>query len=67
MVKVSNNNGIWTDDYVSVKIIIKPPIWNQTWFYIVAVLLIFFIIRLFVFLRERKLTTDKELLEIKTN
>jgi signal transduction histidine kinase/ligand-binding sensor domain-containing protein/CheY-like chemotaxis protein len=63
MVKVSNNNGIWTDDYVSVKIIIKPPIWNQTWFYIVAVLLVFFIIRLFVFLRERKLTTDKELLE----
>jgi signal transduction histidine kinase/ligand-binding sensor domain-containing protein/CheY-like chemotaxis protein len=63
MVKVSNNNGVWTDDYVSVKIIIKPPIWKQTWFYIVAVLLILFTIRLFIFLRERKLKKDKEILE----
>lgn len=63
MVKVSNNNGVWTDDYVSVKIIIKPPIWKQTWFYIVAVLLVLFVIRLLIFLRERKLKRDKELLE----
>jgi two-component system sensor histidine kinase ChiS len=63
MVKVSNNNGVWTDDYVAVKIIIKPPIWKQTWFYIVAVLLILFVIRLLIFLRERKLKRDKELLE----
>jgi signal transduction histidine kinase/ligand-binding sensor domain-containing protein/CheY-like chemotaxis protein len=63
MVKVSNNNGVWTDDYVSVKIIIKPPIWKQTWFYVVAGLLILFVIRLLIFLRERKLKNDKELLE----
>jgi two-component system sensor histidine kinase ChiS len=63
MVKVSNNNGVWTDDYVSVKIVIKPPIWKQTWFYVVAVLLILFVIRLLIFLRERKLKLDKELLE----
>lgn len=63
MVKVSNNNGVWTDDYVSVKIIIKPPIWKQTWFYVVSALLVLFVIRLLIFLRERKLKNDKDLLE----
>jgi signal transduction histidine kinase/ligand-binding sensor domain-containing protein/CheY-like chemotaxis protein len=62
-VKVSNNNGVWTDDDISVKIIIKPPVWQQTWFYIVAGLAILLLIRLLIFLRERKLKLDKELLE----
>ncbi len=63
MVKASNNNGAWTDDYVSIRIVIKPPIWKQTWFYIISILLVLFVIRLLIFLRERKLKHDKELLE----
>jgi signal transduction histidine kinase/ligand-binding sensor domain-containing protein/CheY-like chemotaxis protein len=62
-VKVSNNNGVWTDNDVSVKIIIMPPIWQQTWFYVVVVLSVLLLIRLLIFLRERKLKLDKELLE----
>ena len=63
MVKASNNNGAWTDDYVSIRIVIKPPIWKQNWFYIISILLVLFVIRLLIFLRERKLKHDKELLE----
>ncbi len=63
MVKASNNNGAWTDDYVSIRIVIKPPIWKQNWFYLISILLVLFVIRLLIFLRERKLKHDKELLE----
>lgn len=33
-VKGSNNDGVWNDKGVSVKIIIKPPFWKTLWFII---------------------------------
>ena len=63
LVKSSNNNGVWSNEYKSIHITISPPFWKQTWFYIIAFLVGFLIIRVLIFLRERKLTNDKESLE----
>ncbi len=62
-VKVTNSNGVWADDYVYVRLVIKPPFWKQTWFYVISTLLVILLIRGIIFLRERKLTKDKEHLE----
>jgi serine phosphatase RsbU (regulator of sigma subunit)/ligand-binding sensor domain-containing protein len=32
-VKAANNNGVWNEEGVSLKIIIKPPWWKTTWAY----------------------------------
>ena len=41
--KVANSDGVWSD-VKTLKIIITPPIWQTTWFYIVVGLLIVLII-----------------------
>ncbi len=41
-VKASNNDGIWNQKGVFLKIFIKPPFWRSTWFYILVASLIFF-------------------------
>jgi ligand-binding sensor domain-containing protein len=33
----SNNDGIWNNEGISVKLIIKPPYWKTTWFRIVSI------------------------------
>ncbi|MEJ2627306.1 MAG: two-component regulator propeller domain-containing protein, partial [bacterium] len=38
-VKGSNNDGIWNDEGISVKITIVPPIWKTTWAYLMYVLI----------------------------
>lgn len=62
-VKVSNNNGMWDDQYTSVRIVIKPPFWKEKWFYGASVLIAFVLIWLIIFFRERKLKRDKLVLE----
>ena len=37
-VKGSNNDGIWNEEGVSLKIIITPPFWQTWWFQVLAVL-----------------------------
>lgn len=39
-VRGSNNDGIWNDDYVSIRIIILHPFWQTWWFITLAVLMI---------------------------
>jgi len=62
-VKASNNDGIWNEEGVSLKIIITPPFWKTWWFYTLEVLFIIFLIYLFIKFRERKLKKDNEKLE----
>jgi len=59
----SNNDGIWNEKGISLKIIITPPFWKTWWFYSLEVLLAVFLIYLFVKFRERKLKKDNEKLE----
>jgi signal transduction histidine kinase/CheY-like chemotaxis protein/ligand-binding sensor domain-containing protein len=39
-VKASNNDGLWNEEGVTIKITITPPIWQTWWFRISSVLLI---------------------------
>lgn len=38
-VKASNNDGIWNEEGVSLALIIQPPFWQTTWFYLLTILL----------------------------
>lgn len=39
-VKASNNDGIWNEAGTSLTLIITPPFWQTTWFYLLSALLI---------------------------
>jgi ligand-binding sensor domain-containing protein/class 3 adenylate cyclase/predicted metal-dependent HD superfamily phosphohydrolase len=64
-VKVSNNDGIWSDDIAQIKVIVEPPFWRTIWFilifYIITPLLLIYAI---VRYRINQVKRQKELLEI---
>jgi len=62
--KAANSDGVWSNIKTLV-IIIKPPIWKTTWFYITASLLIILLIILFIKLREKQHIKEKKILEQK--
>lgn len=39
-VRSSNNSGVWSDEYRSVKIVIVPPFWDRLWFILLVVVFI---------------------------
>lgn len=39
-VKASNNDGVWNEEGTSLALIITPPFWQTTWFYLLAGLFI---------------------------
>ena len=62
-VKSSNNDGIWNEKGVSLRIIILPPWWKTLWFRLIMISTIIFIL-IFTFLsRVRHLKNQKMLLE----
>jgi ligand-binding sensor domain-containing protein/serine phosphatase RsbU (regulator of sigma subunit) len=65
MVRASNNNGIWCKNPASVKIIITPPFWRTTWFYMLCLILMTLIIYSYIKWRERTLQQEKTILENK--
>jgi signal transduction histidine kinase/ligand-binding sensor domain-containing protein/CheY-like chemotaxis protein len=62
-VRVANGNGVWNYDGKSIDIIIIPPFWKKSWFYLVVILSIIAVIYAVIFLREKKLQHDKKILE----
>jgi signal transduction histidine kinase/ligand-binding sensor domain-containing protein len=62
-VKASNNDGIWNESGVSLKIIVSPPWWKTIWFTISSITAGILGISLFVILRLQKLKNQKSLLE----
>ncbi len=39
-VKAANNDGVWNEEGTSLALIITPPFWQTTWFYLLAVIFI---------------------------
>lgn len=39
-VKASNNDGVWNEEGTSLALIITPPFWQTTWFYLLSVLFV---------------------------
>ncbi len=64
-VKASNNNGVWNEEGASIRIIITPPFWHTTTFYIICILFLIMVIFAYIKWRERKLTVEKNNLEEK--
>ncbi|MCP4153027.1 MAG: hypothetical protein GY757_35170 [bacterium] len=54
-VKGSNNDGLWNEEGASLKITITPPFWQLLWFKILALLLFFLTIFLFVTIKVRRI------------
>jgi ligand-binding sensor domain-containing protein/signal transduction histidine kinase len=64
-VKGSNNDGVWNNKEISIRIIVLPPWWKSIYAYIFYLVLITLSIVVFVKMRERKLMHDKKNLEQK--
>lgn len=39
-VKASNNDGVWNEEGTSLRLIITPPFWQTSWFYLFSILFI---------------------------
>ena len=62
-VKGSNNDGVWNEKGISIRIIILPPWWKTLWFKVTIISAISFLI-VYIFLsRVRRLKNQKSLLE----
>ena len=63
-VKASNNDGVWNDEGVSLKIIILPPLWKTWWFKTSLIILIgvalwgFYLNRIRTFRYRQKMLED---------
>ena len=64
-VKGSNNDGVWNDKEISIRIVILPPWWRSIYAYFAYIVLIILAIVGYVKVRERKLQHDKKILEQK--
>ncbi len=62
-VKGSNNDGVWNEEGTFINIIIRPPFWKTTLAYIFYVVLFIMLLRGYIYLRTRKLRTEKIVLE----
>jgi signal transduction histidine kinase/ligand-binding sensor domain-containing protein len=54
-VRASNNDGIWNEQGVSVRVIISPPFWRTWWFRIIAIILIASLILIAFYLRVARI------------
>ncbi len=70
-VKASNNDGIWNEDYATLKIKVLPPFYATPWAYIiyfVIVLLVIIYLRYSMLKRERlKFAIEQDMLQTKRN
>jgi two-component system sensor histidine kinase ChiS len=64
LIKAANNDGFWGQP-TKVKLIITPPFWRTTWFYILCIVLIGLIIYGYIKRRESQLREEKAILEKK--
>lgn len=62
-VKASNNDGVWNEKGVSLKVIILPPWWDTWWFRIAMIALVIFIFTSILISRVSQLKSQKLQLE----
>ena len=59
-VKASNNDGVWNEEGTSVKIVIKPPIWQTWWFRTILIMLVIVLIVLVIRARDARLKEQQK-------
>jgi signal transduction histidine kinase/ligand-binding sensor domain-containing protein/CheY-like chemotaxis protein len=65
--KACNNDGVWNQKGTSLEIIITPPIWRTPWAYGIELFLILSSIYLYIVYREKRLKSDKKILQEKVS
>ena len=61
----SNGDGVWNQQGTAIEITITPPFYKRTWFIIIVIAVIIWILIRYIRRREEVLKRDKELLEQK--
>jgi ligand-binding sensor domain-containing protein len=61
-IKGSNNDGIWNEKGVALKIVVIPPFWQTWWFYIISTVVVVSGIYLIIRIRLRSVKHDKEMI-----
>jgi ligand-binding sensor domain-containing protein/serine phosphatase RsbU (regulator of sigma subunit) len=64
-IKASNNDLIWNDKEISIKIVVLPPVWKTYWAYGIYILLFIAIIYTYVRNRTKKLQKANDALRTK--
>ncbi|KPL23289.1 MAG: hypothetical protein AMS23_06855 [Bacteroides sp. SM1_62] len=64
-VKAANNDGVWSEEETSMRIIITPPFWKTWWFKILLIVLVIAITLAIIELRLYSIKYQKKVLEIK--
>jgi ligand-binding sensor domain-containing protein len=64
LIKAANNDGFWGEP-IKIKLIITPPFWRTTWFYLLCIVSAGLLIYGFIKRRERQLRLEKTILENK--
>jgi ligand-binding sensor domain-containing protein len=64
LIKAANNDGFWGEP-TKVKLIITPPFWRTTWFYLLCIVTVVLLIYAYIKRREKKLLEEKTILENK--
>ncbi len=57
-IKSTNNDGVWSEEPVSVSIYVKPPLWATTWAYLIYLILGMLFIFMILYLRILKVQED---------
>ncbi|MFQ5571380.1 MAG: two-component regulator propeller domain-containing protein, partial [Rhodothermales bacterium] len=62
-IKGSNNDGVWNEDGLTIRVIIPPPFWKTRWFQGLAVLAVLFSFLTLYQIRTRSIRNSNKLLE----
>jgi|GEM_PF-1251426 len=62
-VKASNGDGIWNEEAIEMKVSITPPFYKRTWFILILIAAIIWLVIRYIRRREEVLRRDKEILE----
>jgi serine phosphatase RsbU (regulator of sigma subunit) len=65
MLRARSGDGIDTESPVTLRIIVKTPVWKKWWFYLLVVLFLFTLIIIYIKKRDSKFLAEKRILEEK--
>jgi ligand-binding sensor domain-containing protein/class 3 adenylate cyclase len=67
LVRSVNGDGVWNQQPASFTFTVLPPFWMEWWFILICAILLIFIVRAIIKLRERRLLAEKQKLQEKVD
>ncbi len=61
----SNSDGLWNEEGLSIKLVVRPPFWKRKSFIIISLLIIVYLVIRYIRERQQKIARDKKMLEDK--